>query len=698
MKKISILLCILSLGVSQSLQSQCLTDQISHQYDQEHGITDSFYAEMQRDISGYSASRGSNVRRASFIIPVVFHIIHNDGPENITKEQILDQLRVINEDFSNTNSDKSNLRTYFKDKNIAANLDIEFRLAKIDNTGNCTDGINRIYSNLTYDAGEAVKSLPGAQWSYTKYLNIYVVSSIESSGTTGTILGYARFPWQTSASSDGILLRADRTGTIGTAVKEGAGRTLTHEIGHWLGLKHPFQGGCSTSAFATDGVDDTPPVGETFANANCPSNGNSCSVDVPDELDLWENYMDYSEGRCQVMFTNGQKARTDFYLTTTSSSQSVRRFNVSQSNLIATGVLNANEKPVASFTSNARVVCAGNAISFFDASCKGTVDSRQWTFDGGNINTTNSEQPVVVYNNPGLYTVSLMVANANGSSTTSLQEYIQVLPIESSINYHVSEDFEIDKLNAFYPIKVYSTNGTFAISKSAGHRSSQSLFANISAATPVGTNFVLESQSLSAKYLRGLSRYLTFMTAYAPDPNQAVEELRVYVSTDCGSSYKQIFYRTNSTLGRVTTATSSYIPANDDEWRLQFVNLGSHITENDSNFKIRFVVTGNGGNPVYLDNINFSQFISSTEIIQPSQVDMYPNPASTQLFINAPQGINKIEIVNLLGQIVYMQEVVDTKNGQVDIQLSLNNLENGVYMVRFVADNNTFAKKLVINR
>jgi PKD repeat protein len=683
----------------QTLKSQCLTDHISDNHDKEHGILDSFYYQMESAVTEYKNSQGTNVRRAKFIVPVVFHIIHNGGAENISKEQILDQLRVVNEDFSNTNADKSMLRTYFKNLNIAADLDIEFRMAKIDNNGNCTDGVNRVYSGLTYEAGEEVKSLPGVQWSYTKYLNIYIVSSIENDdpSSTGIILGYARFPWQTSAGTDGILLRADRTGTIGTAVAEGGGRTLTHEIGHWLGLKHPFQGGCTTSSTWSDGVDDTPPVALPFSNANCPATGNSCNND---SLDLWENYMDYSRGVCQVMFTKGQKTRTDFYLTTTSSSQSVRRFNVSQSNLIATGVLSANEKPVASFSSSARVICVGSPVSYSDESCKGQVDTRQWIFDGANTTSTNAEKPVVVYNTPGMYKVQLTVTNTNGSATEVQDKYIEVLPAESSYNRNVREDFQvdIDKLNAFQAVKLAPSNGSFEISKTTGHKSSQSLFAPISAATPIGTSFILESQAISAKYLRGLPRYFTFMTAYAPDPNGAIEELRVYVSTDCGSNFKQVFYRSNTTLGRVTATISSYIPGSDDEWRLQFVNLGAHINENDSNFKIRFAVTSNGGNSVYIDNINFSQFLSSTETILPSEVDMYPNPATNKLTVNAPKGINKIEIVNLLGQTVYSQVVISSNTALIEEQIPLYNLENGVYMVRFVSDNNTFAKKLVINR
>jgi hypothetical protein len=248
-----------------------------------------------------------NKRGKVLYVPVVFHIIHENGSENITQAQIMDQLRIINEDFrkkAGTNADSQDP--------LAADLEIEFRLAQYDPNGNKHDGINRVFSPLTNSAYNFVKGL--SYWDAKKYLNIWVVKSISVPGISETVLGYAQLPFQLASSpnTDGIVIKSDQVGTIGSGSFSQAGRTLTHEIGHWLGLYHPFQGGCvggtsSNCASQGDLVCDTPPVAD--ASFGCNTNRNSCSNDVPDKKDMVKNYMDYSDGDCLNTFTIGQKER-----------------------------------------------------------------------------------------------------------------------------------------------------------------------------------------------------------------------------------------------------------------------------------------------------------------------------------------------------------------------------------------------------
>ena len=328
--RIPIVVAIAAFGLGNLVaQNSCGTDhyhEILKKYDPGIEFRESAFNEAAKNYVPLS-------RRTKYIIPVVFHVIHLNGEGNISREQILDQIDVLNEDFSNLNANKYAIRAPFlKD---TTNMDIEFRLANMDPQGNCTDGINRVYSpysNNSSQTTEEIKSLPGLQWDYRKYLNIYVVNSIDNSGGTGIILGYAVFPFSTSAARDGIVLRHDRVGRIGTAATTNdGGRTLTHEVGHWLGLFHTFQGGCSGFG---DGCADTPPVNGTFVNANCPANGNSCSTDAPDRLDMWENYMDYSNGTCMAMFTKDQRTRAYSSLT-----QTPRNSLLTNANHIATGVV-----------------------------------------------------------------------------------------------------------------------------------------------------------------------------------------------------------------------------------------------------------------------------------------------------------------------------------------------------------------------
>jgi hypothetical protein len=259
-------------------------------------------------------------------IPVVFHVIHNGGTENITQAQIMDQLRVLNEDFRKIAGTNGAAST----NGLAVDMEFEFRLAQLDPNGNRHDGINRIQSTLTENARNNVKSL--ISWPSDRYLNVWIVKSIQNTGQEGTVLGYAQFPYSMNStpSTDGIVLRADYTGTIITGNSNNAGRTLTHEAGHWIGLYHTFQDGCvgatpSTCASQGDWVCDTPPV-ENATNG-CLTSRTSCGGQA-----MIENYMDYMDGKCANTYTGGQKSRA-------MAQMSIYRSKVySDANLVAAGI------------------------------------------------------------------------------------------------------------------------------------------------------------------------------------------------------------------------------------------------------------------------------------------------------------------------------------------------------------------------
>ena len=254
-------------------------------------ITDEHYSELVsknpelktfEDLSNFQIRQAQqNLRKTGTVryIPVVFHVIHKWGVENISQQQIQDAIRVLNEDFrkkSGTNGGSST-------DPLAVDMEYEFRLAQYDPNGNPTSGVNRLYSPLTDNARDNAKSL--SIWDAKKYLNVWIVNTIQN--TTGDpnsiVLGYAQFPFMlnTNGSTDGVVLRADQAGVIEIGKADQAGRTLTHEIGHWVGLYHPFQGGCvgNTSASCAsqgDQVCDTPPV--STSTSGCPTSRNSCTT------------------------------------------------------------------------------------------------------------------------------------------------------------------------------------------------------------------------------------------------------------------------------------------------------------------------------------------------------------------------------------------------------------------------------------
>lgn len=224
-------------------------------------------------------------------IPVVVHVVYRTNTENISAAQIQSQIDVLNDDFRRTNSDANNTWSQ------AADTEIEFCMATIDPNGNATDGITRTSTTVngfgTNDGMKFNSSGGKDAWPASDYLNMWVCN------IGGGILGYAQFPGGNPAT-DGVVMGYQYFGTIGTATSPfDLGRTATHEVGHWLNLRHIWgDGNCN----ADDFVADTPT--SDAANYGCASNHTSCN-----SLDMVQNYMDYSDDGCMNLFTQGQKDR-----------------------------------------------------------------------------------------------------------------------------------------------------------------------------------------------------------------------------------------------------------------------------------------------------------------------------------------------------------------------------------------------------
>jgi len=230
-------------------------------------------------------------------LPVVVHVIYNTSAQNISDAQILSQIDVLNEDFRRTNPDADNTWSQ------AADTQIEFALATVDPNGNSTTGITRTYSSSSswaYEGNYMKFSSTGGvdAWDTSEYLNMWVCP-LESG-----LLGYAQFPGG-DADTDGVVMSPQYFGSSdkGTGFYLSApfdkGRTTTHEVGHFLNLRHIWgDGDCSADDFVTD----TPNAGS--ANYGCSTGNVSCG-----SVDMVENFMDYSDDSCMNLFTEGQKDR-----------------------------------------------------------------------------------------------------------------------------------------------------------------------------------------------------------------------------------------------------------------------------------------------------------------------------------------------------------------------------------------------------
>lgn len=684
MKKYFLLLAIAVYGLNvNAQQAQCGTDEyVQEIIDQNPELEYSFQQKRQAlmQLAEQNANLSQKSTQATVTIPVVFHILYDSPEDNISKEQILDGLRILNEDYNLQNPDASNLRSIFQSRQ--ANVEVEFKLAKIDPDGNCTDGINRISTPLSVDANprDQVKTI--VQWDPNKYLNIWVVRSIISgSGSNGLILGYANFPWM-PAAKDGIVIRNDALGVIGTAAYEG--RTLTHEVGHYLGLLHTFQGGCTSG----DGISDTPPVAS--ASYGCNLNKNSCSNDSPDYPDMIENFMDYSDGDCQNTFTTLQR---NVMRTTLSSSQD-RATLVSGSNLLATGIINPPAcQPTAIFTIANSVICPGDSIEFFDKTEDGDPDTYAWSFPGGVPNSSSARNPKVYYPNPGAFDVTLTVTNTAGNSTLTKT---QAVAVKSQFSNHAqwSESFEAPSISKPEISIISGIDSTsFRLSKNAGKNSAQSIFINNFQAETYKDIDEFISPSIQTIFAQNLT--LTFDYAFAKKAGANDELFRVYVSNDCGKTWSSVKIIGSAQLVTApNNSTSAFVPT-ASQWQSTSASLGQF--EGSGPILIKFWLRNGGGNNLYIDNINVtSSNVSLDEVPLSESLSVFPNPTNGNLNISLshqPTSDLDLTIYDVYGKQAGAYSI-DKHTSNFSIE-NLN-LASGVYVLSFTNGIDSFSQKLII--
>ncbi len=269
-------------------------------------LEDPQYAQRRALIEGRAfraAQAAPPARIGVATIPVVVHVVYRRAAENISRAQIDSQIDVLNKDFRKQNSDVSAVPSVFSGRAVDAR--IEFELATLDPNGDPTDGITRTETSVrgfTFDDAMKFASSGGVNaWPADVYLNMWVCE------LGGGLLGYAQFPGGPPAT-DGVVITHTGFGSTGTAEAPfDKGRTATHEIGHWLNLRHIWGDdfdGCSGSDFVADTPNQGGPnVGEpTFPTFSCGNGPNG---------DMFMNYMDYVDDAAMVMFSAGQVSRMD---------------------------------------------------------------------------------------------------------------------------------------------------------------------------------------------------------------------------------------------------------------------------------------------------------------------------------------------------------------------------------------------------
>ncbi|MBI1222945.1 MAG: T9SS type A sorting domain-containing protein [Bacteroidetes bacterium] len=629
-------------------------------------------------------------KQTVYRIPVVFHVIHQYGDENISKEQIEDQIRILNEDFRRMNADASNTRSIFQ--SVAADCEIEFVLAKRDPNGNCTEGIVRVYSPLTVNARDDVKAV--SYWPSDKYLNIWVVKSIKNSlNDPGVItLGYAQFPWDrpSKPTTDGVVVRADYVGSIGTALStNSAGRTATHEIGHWFGLFHTFQGGCFGQGLAEQ-IQDTPPV--KSASSGCPLGANTCNNDNPDLPDQVENYMDYSNGTCMNMFTNGQKGKMQSMIS------AYRSVIVSASNASATGIdLNTSTcKPIADLSSQRIFVCENQPVTLKDLSYNSdpALNTYKWTFEGGTPATSIAQNPSVSFASAGLHNVKLEVSNANGSSSIVRDSLIQVFPNISPSGAPLQENFEFDNFPPLGWENIADGLVSWERYEGAASRGNISARVQISSTTPLHSNPQLRIEPLDMIAIS--DPVLTFDLAYAQLTSTSIDRLRVYTSTDCGVTWVLIYQRAGSQMNTGTVGQTNFVPTSN-QWSTYSVNLKNYVGKR--NLILRFDAYSDQGGNIYLDNINVGSLSSVQKPFNESTAKLYPNPANNESTLSLETydaGNCTVQVYDASGKLQTVGFEGQLEAGFHELPLKTADLPAGIYMITTTLNGVRMVNKLVV--
>lgn len=596
---------------------------------QKHPESKKYFEEWLNNKISQKKTNSQNTYRqerteAIITIPVVVHVIHNGESIgtglNIPEAQIISQIDVLNEDFRRTNADKVNTPSVFT--SVAADIEVEFVLAKRNPEGLSTNGIIRVQgSKTTWSMNDDIELKSHSYWPAEDYLNIWATQ------LSGGLLGYAQYPVSNlsgledssnNSLTDGVVVDFEVFGSkdkYPPAIlknKYALGRTASHEVGHFLGLRHIWgDGGCTVDDFC----EDTPSaISDNNGLADCTFPGpNSCDQGVGDLSDMFQNYMDYTDDVCMNLFTLDQKSRMRTVL-----ENSPRRLSLTASKGGLDPIVVDNDLGIKNILSPPTFVCNDQVTPQLELRNYGSnnvsqvaievslnniiVQTTSFDLNLNYLEIINVELPPVVLNTTSEQELMFRITATNnvtdGDSENNTRSILLHTP--SSASLPLLETFN----TTLTDWRFENSSGDFLwemVQLSNKPIGDSSLFLNC-------YNYEVENEeTYLISPIIDLSQVnfalLSFDVAHAnylgyPD------ELKVVVSTDCGNSFIDaniLYTKSGSGLATVESRTDEFFPTSANDWRTESIDLTNYIGK-----KIQIGIIGvNGfGNNIFMDNLS----------------------------------------------------------------------------------------------
>jgi hypothetical protein len=627
--------------------------------------------------------------QATYQVPVVVHVIHNGeavgSGANISDEQIQSQINVLNKDYKRLNADASSTPPEFQ--GFAGVFDVEFILAKQDPEGLATSGIVRVQGSKTsWSMSDNYELKAHSYWPAEDYLNIWVCNETD-------FLGYAQFPVSglpglenssTNRLTDGVVVAYDVFGSTDDGPFDlqnnyTKGRTTTHEVGHFFGLKHIW-GDDNGECTGTDHVSDTP--NQSSSTSGCPAHPRVTCTDV---TAMFQNFLDYTYDECMNLFTQGQVSRMEIII-----ENSPRRASLTTSHGLLEPLPLPNDLGILTIITPQTGQCSTPFAPSVEVKNYGSnpittarlllkrdgvnTETKDFTFSPSLsplTSTTINFTPITL--SDGNHNVSFQilltnaVADPNGSNNLRDQ------------NVSVPGNISVPFLETFNTIPDWSIinpdqNYTWEL-----------------ATTPEGgTNTAMKMEFFNYEdHLGELDLLITpafdltdapaaqlkFDLAYARFQSSN-DGLKVILLSNCSmdvSSGVVVYDKTGAALATTSSTTSDFVPASD-QWRKEAVDLSAYVGQ--ANLQLAFVGFNDWGNNLYIDNVSLTTTavhdVTLLNVIKPGPVTCENQLAPILLIRNSGTLINSVKVNTTVNGQTSAQTVTDINlNGNENTELQL---------------------------